>query len=182
MKIKYFVLILLAASFCVAQTPDPVTPETPWQMTISPQNEPGDALQVSGTVYGPDGKTPIAGATVYVYHTDIRGYYSQDTRSGSTNPRIKGTMRTNAEGNYAFRSIKPGPYPDSRVPAHIHYIVSAPGYKQKVFEIVFDDDPFVTANIRARARQENTIYSIKKLERDPQGAWRCVQDVQLQRE
>lgn len=182
MKIMTVLLFLLVASFCFAQKSGQTATNAPWQMTISPQNEPGDALQVSGTVYGPDGKTPIAGATVYVYHTDIHGNYSHDSRSGSSNPRIKGTMRTNAEGQYAYRSIKPGPYPDSRVPAHIHYLVSAPGYQQKVFEIVFDDDPFVTADIRARAKRENSIYSIKKLERDSQGVWRCVQDVQLQRE
>ncbi len=182
MKIMTVLLFLLAASLCLAQNSETTASNPPWQMTISPQNEPGEALHVFGTVYGPDGKTPITGATVYVYHTDIRGYYSQDSRSGSSNPRIKGTMSTNAEGKYAFRSIKPGAYPDSRVPAHIHYIVSAPGYKQKVFEIVFDDDPFVTADIRMRARRENSIYSIKKLERDSQGVWRCVQDVQLQRE
>ncbi len=182
MKTTIILLFLLAASFCFAQNSEQTAANPPWQMTISPQNEPGDALQVSGTVYGPDGKTPIAGATVYVYHTDIRGYYSHDSRSGSSNPRIKGTMRTNAEGQYAYRSIRPGPYPGSRVPAHIHYLVSAPGYRQKVFEIVFDDDPFVTADIRARAKRENSIYSIKKLERDSQGIWRCVQDVQLQRE
>jgi protocatechuate 3,4-dioxygenase beta subunit len=90
-------------------------------------------------------------------------------------------MRTDAEGKYEYRTIKPGPYPSSRIPAHIHYRVSAPGYKERVFEIVFEGDPFITEQIRADAKNAFSVYAIQRLERDGQNTLRCAQDVTLQR-
>lgn len=166
---------------CMAQTTQPPDKDLSWNAVIASKDEPGDALIVSGCVLGPDGKTPVPGAVVYVYHTDIRGYYNTESR-GSDNPRLRAWMRTDAEGKYEYHTIKPGPYPSSRIPAHIHYEVTAPGFKKRVFEIVFEGDPYVTEEIRADAKNDLGSHALQRLERNGQNVLRCVQDVKLQRE
>ncbi len=179
---KHFgiLLIVLLTSVCSGQSPKLAASDASWKTVVAPLSEPGERLTVSGTVYAADGKTPLEGVSVYVYHTDIKGYYSSETTNNS-NPRLHGTMRTNAQGRYEFETIKPGPYPSARVPAHIHYVVNAPGYRQKIFEIVFEGDAFINDEMRASAQSEDSIFSIRPLEKDKAGMLRCVQDIKLRR-
>ena len=90
----------------------------------------------------------MTGASLYVYQTNHEGYYGVKPESDNRNPRLKLFLRTDASGAWSFDTIKPGSYPASRVPAHIHFEVVAPGYTAKIFEIVFDGDPFVTPEMR----------------------------------
>jgi protocatechuate 3,4-dioxygenase beta subunit len=183
MNPKVLLSLFIFSIGCMAQTAPPPNKNLSWSAVIAPKDEPGDALIVSGKVVGPDGGTPVAGAIVYVYHTDIRGYYNTESQSrGSENPRLRAWMRTDTEGRYEYRTIKPGPYPSSRIPAHIHYVVTAPGFKERNFEIVFEGDPFITEEIRANAKREFSAYALQRLERDRENVLRCLQDVKLQRE
>ena len=169
-KIALALLVLLASAVCA---------DAPSRITIATANEPGERLIVTGRVFGEDGKTPLAGATVYVYHTDAKGLYTPGTND-SRNPRLHGTMRTDAQGRYEYSTIKPAPYPSNDAPAHIHYHVNAPGYQERVFEIVFEDDPRISAGIRASAAREDSVFSIRPLTRR-QGTWYCRQDVRLRK-
>ena len=114
---------------------------------LAPAAEPGDPLTVSGTVHGPDGAA-IAGASLYVYQTDREGYYGVKPASDNRNPRLKLYLRSDAKGAWSFQTVRPGSYPNSRIPGHIHFEVSAPGRAYRVFEIVFEGDPFVTERMR----------------------------------
>ena len=152
----------------------------PSRAVLAPEMEPGERLIVEGRVFGPDGRTPLTGASIYVYQTDKEGIYSRPVNDSRT-PRLRGYLRTDAEGRYEYSTIKPGSYPDTRNPAHIHYVVNAPGFKEKIFEIVFDDDPLVDQRIRARAAGEDSVFSIRPLARDGQGVLRCTQDVRLKK-
>jgi protocatechuate 3,4-dioxygenase beta subunit len=124
---------------------------------VAPQGEPGQRLTVSGVVVGADG-APISGASLYIYQTDHEGYYGVKPASDNRNPRLKLFLRSDAKGSWSFETIKPGSYPDSRAPAHIHFEVSAPGRAAKVFEIVFEGDPFVTAEMR-----RNSAFSVRPI-------------------
>jgi protocatechuate 3,4-dioxygenase, beta subunit len=151
-----------------------------WKTVITSSDEPGEPLIVSGTVYKPDGKTPAAGITVYVYHTDAEGYYRKGSNS-SSNPRLNGTMITNAEGKYEFRTIKPGNYPGGGVPAHVHYVLSGKGYEKQYEEVMFEGDPYLSERVRANAAKDGTFATARPLTRDKDGVWRCVRDVKLEK-
>jgi protocatechuate 3,4-dioxygenase beta subunit len=181
MRIICALALVLMSTVCCGQTQRVAGDDAPSRISIAPDREPGDALVVTGRVFGPDGVTPLKGVSIYVYHTDINGYYSGET-TNSANPRLRGHMRTDAEGRYEFKTIKPGPYPRAQVPSHIHYVVTAAGYKEKVFEIIFEGDPFINDHMRADSKNEDGTFSIRRLERDGQGVLRCVQDIKLKRQ
>jgi len=86
-----------------------------------------------------------------------------------------------AAGRYSFRTIRPGSYPGTRVPQHIHYEVAAPGHASRIFEIVFEQDPLVTAEIRSQAAEPGSIFSIRPIEPGAGGAGQVTQDVVLGR-
>lgn len=148
------------------------------RISLAPADELGERLIVSGRVFGPDGKTPVADASLYVYQTDKDGIYSKPVNDSRT-PRLRANLRSDALGRYEYSTIKPGSYPDTRNPAHIHYVVKAPGYRDRVFEIVFEDDPLVSERIRANAAREDSGFSIRSLTRDANGVLRCTQDIWL---
>jgi protocatechuate 3,4-dioxygenase beta subunit len=123
--------------------------EAPSTGRVAPSQEPGVPLHVSGVVVDSNG-APVPDASLYVYQTDAEGYYGVKPESDNRNPRLKVFLRSDARGAWAFDTIRPGSYPGSTAPAHIHFQVSAPGHAAKIFEIVFEGDPFVTPAMRGR--------------------------------
>ena len=178
---KFVCLILLLSLVVCAQAPKMAEKDASSKTTITSKDEPGERLIVTGIVYGADGKTPLANASVYVYHTDANGRYTPGATDDNRNPRLRGYMRTDAQGKYEYSTIKPAPYPGNGPPAHIHYHVNAPGYQERVFEIVFEGDPKIDANIQAQAAKEDSAFSIRALTRDAQGVWHCTQNVTLKK-
>jgi protocatechuate 3,4-dioxygenase beta subunit len=151
----------------------------PWSIVITSEEEAGEPLIVTGIVYAADGKTPVEGIEVYVYHTDAAGYYRKGTTS-SSNPRLRGTMRTNADGKYEFRTIKPAPYPGGRIPAHIHYVISGKGYEKQYDELQFEGDRWLKNEGKLSEQEKtNTFARVRPLTRDSNGVWRCVKDIKL---
>ena len=149
---------VLVAGAIAAQAVHEAPANAPSTGRVTPAGEPGQPLSVSGVVVGPD-DAPIPGASLYVYQTDREGYYGVKPQSDNRNPRLKLFLRTDARGAYAFETIKPGSYPNSRIPSHIHFEVSAPGRAPYIFEIVFAGDPFVTADMRT-----NPAFSERPIE------------------
>jgi len=125
---------------------------------MSPKGEPGQPLTVTGTVVDASG-APVADASIYVYQTDHEGYYGVKPASDSRNPRLKLFLRSDAKGGWSFSTVKPGSYPDSRNPAHIHFEVSAKGKPPRIFEIVFEGDPFITDRMKS-----DPMFSIRRIE------------------
>ena len=154
----------------------------PAKVTIVSDKELGEPLIVSGTIYAPDGRTPLEGINLFVYQTDATGVYSTGGNSGDNrDTRIHGLVRSGADGRYEIRTIKPGSYPASRNPAHIHAYVSGPGYPEYwIDEYHFTDDPFVTDEMRTKAGTGN-FSSILKLTRGTDGVLRGVRDIKIER-
>ena len=168
----------------LAQTPtipDPPFGPLSWQTRIAPPEEPGDPLVVSGQVFDPAGVKPVPGVVVYAYHTDIKGLY---TPSGAQRPpRLQGWARTDADGRYEFRTIRPAPYPGNGPPAHVHFYLSGAGYpQQEAEELQFADDPRVGADASARRASRGPLrWRPARSRAEQTRAWRCTFDMKLHR-
>jgi protocatechuate 3,4-dioxygenase beta subunit len=148
---------IAAGSLGLAQSVHEAPASAPSTGRVAPQDEPGQALRVTGVVVGAEG-APVKGASLYIYQTDHEGYYGVKPASDNRNPRLKLFLRSDAEGKWAFDTVKPGSYPNSRVPPHIHFEVSAAGRAAKIFEIVFEGDSFVTGQMRT-----NPAFSVRPI-------------------
>lgn len=150
----------------------------PSRIVITADDEPGEPLILWGTIVAADGVTPVAGARLYVYHTDAAGIYSE---VGWRRPRLRGWLRTGSDGRYELRTIRPGHYPSSRVPAHVHATVSAPGYAERWIDSNwFEGDPYLTEAERKRARGRGRFSPLVALSRDSNGVWRGQRDIRLE--
>ena len=155
----------------------------PAKVIIVSDKEPGDPMIISGTIYATDGRTPMGGIDLFVNQTDATGRYSTSGNGGDNrNTRIHGLVRSGADGRYEFRTIKPGSYPGSRNPAHIHAYVSGPGYPEYwIDEYHFTDDPFVTGDMRSKVEGKGNLSPILTLTRGADGVLRGVRDIKVER-
>ncbi|MER5914871.1 dioxygenase [Streptomyces sp. NPDC001982] len=118
---------------------------------------PGVPLFFDGQVLDEQGD-PVAGAAVDVWHSDGMGHYDVDV-PGLDRPAMRGLFRTDAEGRFAFRSIRPASYPipgDGTVgelmtatgrplmrPAHIHLVIEATGHQRLTTMLFPSDDHYL---------------------------------------
>ncbi len=168
-------------------------PGAPSSIVVADPNEPGERLVVTGRVI--HGSTPIADASVFVFQTDADGVYAPGlvTPEAELEPRLHGAMRTDAEGRYRYETIRPGSYDGNA--AHVHYIVIAPGFKPRLFDLWFQDDPILVARREAGEPQINQgmrsndyflagpdFIAIRPVVRDANGVWHAVRDLDMIRE
>jgi hydroxyquinol 1,2-dioxygenase len=126
----------------------------------------GEPCFYSGRLTTVDGK-PIKGAVLDIWSGDGEGNY--DMQLESDEMRARGRLVTGEDGKYWFRSIKPAYYPvpsDGPVggmleamgrhpnrPGHIHFIVSAEGYKTVVTHIFPSDSMYLDSD---------TVFGVKE--------------------
>ena len=158
-RVAVIAVVSLAVAAAVAQRVSREAPPTATSTgVLAPAGEPGPRLVVSGVVVAADGSV-VPGASIYAYQTDAEGYYGVKPVSDSSNPRLRVLLRSGAKGDWSFETIRPGSYPASRAPGHIHFEVAAAGFAPRVFEIVFEGDPFVTADMR-----RNPVFSVRSID------------------
>lgn len=123
-----------------------------WIDTLPDFHEPGPKLEIAGTIFQRDGKTPAKDVILYIYHTDQKGEYSRkgnESGWGLRHGYIRGWIKTGADGKYRFYTLKPAPYPGGGNPSHIHATIKEPGLKAYwIGEYLFDDDPILTTKDR----------------------------------
>ena len=100
----------------------------------------GRVLDVSGHVLDRGGK-PRAGARVEIWQCDAQGQYhhvGEPEGFGDPNFQGFGAVTTDAQGRYAFRTIKPAPYP-GRTP-HIHFTVLEDGKRRLTSQMFIEGE------------------------------------------
>jgi protocatechuate 3,4-dioxygenase beta subunit len=151
---------------------------------IAPASEPGEPLVLSGRVLGPDGK-PRSNVIVYAYQTDAKGIYPAPNPPRSTESNHQGRLRawtlTDARGRYTFETIRPGSYPDTTEPQHIHMHVIERGCATYfIDEVLFTDDPMLTPEKRERISHGFGGNAIVTPKREGAGKpWQVVRDIHL---
>ena len=120
----------------------------------------GDPAWIEGRVVDQEGK-PIEGALLDVWQTSSDGAYDiQDPNQPEMN--LRGLFTTGADGRFFFRAVKPSSYPiptDGPVgkmlmamgrhpmrPAHIHFIVGAPGFEPVTTHVFVDGDIYLDSD------------------------------------
>ena len=199
-----FLLIVLAVPHAASQTPELITPEylapqftappnAPSNVVVAGRDEPGDRLIVTGRTLVRT--TPVAGVSLYVFHTDIEGLYAKNVNSSwaELHPRLYGALRTDAQGRYRYETIRPAGYNNGA--AHVHYVVKASGYKPLLIALEFEDDPIHVMRRKAdkpaldpavlngpvcRSRPDCVVVS--PVMRDAQGVWHATRDIQMVKE
>jgi protocatechuate 3,4-dioxygenase beta subunit len=120
---------------------------------IAPPSEPGTALTLEGRVVNSDG-SPAIGAIVFAYHTDRGGLYDR-REAGPHSWRLKGWARAGKDGRFRFDTMRPGSYPDSRNPAHVHFTVFLPsGERYHAGEVRFANDPLNSESDRSAGAKD----------------------------
>jgi protocatechuate 3,4-dioxygenase beta subunit len=142
----------------------------PFHMVESPKRELGDDINldrkgtlclVSGRITGPDGE-PLAGASVDVWQTNEDGFYDVQQPDVQPPGNLRGLFTADEQGRYWFRSVVPRFYPipdDGPVgqllaatgrhpnrPAHLHFIVAAPGYRPVTTHVFVADSPYLDSD------------------------------------
>jgi protocatechuate 3,4-dioxygenase beta subunit len=112
--------------------------------TVAAGRRGGTRLTVSGTVYGADCETPLAGASIQVWQTNAAGEYGPGQGTGDERCCYLGAgLRTDARGRYRFETVRPGHYKGEAQPppAHIHFEVRHPEADGLLTELLFEGDP-----------------------------------------
>jgi protocatechuate 3,4-dioxygenase beta subunit len=164
----------------IYESPVPLD-KLPWIDTLPGFHESGPKMEISGTVYHPDGKTPAKDVVIYIYHTDQTGRYStkgDEKGWGKRHGYIRGWMRTNSEGKYKFYTLRPAPYPIFPDAAHIHPVIKEPGKNEYYIDAyLFDDDPLLTDKMRKRLEQRGGDGILKLKEKN--GIWYAERNIYL---
>jgi protocatechuate 3,4-dioxygenase beta subunit len=109
------------------------------------------ALTLRVSAVGNAGCTPLAGATVDVWHCDAAGVYSESGGNTAGKKFLRGHQVTDANGAARFTTIYPGWYPGRAV--HIHFkvrILAGPALGNEFTSQLYFDEA-VTDRVLARA-------------------------------
>jgi hydroxyquinol 1,2-dioxygenase len=120
----------------------------------------GEDVWVSGRVLSVDGK-PIPNAALDIWQAKADGIYDLQTEGEF---ELRGRVKANAKGEYAFDLIRATSNRHMR-PAHMHAIVSAPGYQQVITHVFVEGDPHLDGD--AVFAVKNSLVAKYKKVNDP---------------
>lgn len=122
----------------------------------------GAPLFISGVVRASDG-TPVAAATIDIWHSDAEGFYDvqrQDDRPGLA---ARGRFRSADDGSFSLWTVRPTSYPipdDGPVgdllrlqgrhpfrPEHVHFMITAPGFRKLVTHLFAEGDDYLASDV-----------------------------------
>lgn len=144
--------------------------------SIVNDDAPGARVRISGRVFEFENNAPIEGAILDIWQAAANGLYeNQDEQQPDYH--LRGRFRTDKNGTFELIALMPTAYhiPDDGPvgeflkiakrppvrPAHIHVIVSAPGYETLVTQIFVKGDPDIEDDVVFTASQ-NMVGDFKQ--------------------
>ena len=128
----------------------------------------GEPVWVHGRVTDAKGKA-IAGAVLDVFQANDEGFYDVQQKGIQPDMNLRGVFNSEKDGRYSFRTVYPRHYPipfDGTVgnmlvaldrnhnrPAHLHFIVSAPGFEKLITHIFTPDCPWL---------KDDAVFGVKE--------------------
>jgi protocatechuate 3,4-dioxygenase beta subunit len=128
----------------------------------------GEAVWVQGRVKDAKGKA-IPGAILDVWQANEDGFYDVQQKGIQPDMNLRGVFKSGPKGEFFFRSAYPKYYPipyDGSVgdllvaldrnhnrPAHLHFLVTAPGYDKLVTHIFTPDCPWL---------KDDAVFGVKQ--------------------
>jgi catechol 1,2-dioxygenase len=137
---------------------------------------PGARVRISGKVFDFETNTPIEDAILGTWQAATDGLYeNQDEEQPDNN--LRGRYRSDKNGTFELIGLMPTAYPvptDGPVgellraakrppyrPAHIHFIVSAPGYETLITQVFVKGDPQIEDDV-VFTGSDNMVGDFKK--------------------
>jgi hydroxyquinol 1,2-dioxygenase len=176
----------------------------PFHMVTSPRRALGDTIDLVGTgpqcvlegrVLSADG-TPLPGAELDVWQANDQGFYDVQQPELQPAGNGRGLFTADSDGAYWFRTVVPTHYPiptDGPVgalleatkrhpyrPAHVHFIVTAPGHRPLTTHIFVAGSPYIESDAVFAVKQ-SLITAFTPAE-DPDQPARAHFDIVLQPE
>jgi catechol 1,2-dioxygenase len=165
-----------------------LNPSVPWYDTAV-----SDSAFLAGRVLCGSTGQPIPGAVVDVWHTAPNGLYEQQD-AAQPDMNFRGRFATDAEGRYALYALRPVAYPipddgpAGRLlglldrapyrPGHIHFIVSAQGFRTLTTQLYDDRDEYITRDAVFAVKDELVVRFVPR-EGDPKARWSLEYDFVL---
>lgn len=151
-------------------------PDAPWleRPYVLPQrdDEKGDVLILSGTVRSRAGE-PVPNAVVDMWQADADTYYS-NVQEGPPPFNLRGRMTADEKGDFEVRTIVPPSYHLPRGgpmeellnaagwhdfrPGHLHFIVSADGYRPLTTQLYFEGDRYLDSDVASSVKPELILH------------------------
>ncbi|MBI3072339.1 MAG: hypothetical protein HYY84_09495 [Deltaproteobacteria bacterium] len=131
----------------------------------------GEIIQVTGRITDKNGR-PLEGERIEIWQADAAGHYNHPmapkTRERDPNFQGWGRTRIKADGAFAFRTIKPPPYPSGLPgwmrPAHIHFKVHRARYTL-TSQFYFEGDRYIDKDLIylavPRCQRKNAIAHLR---------------------
>jgi catechol 1,2-dioxygenase len=139
----------------------PLLTEKPYTLPMRP-DEPGQKMLFKVSVRSPSGE-PVTGALIDVWHATDDGEYSFFDADMPNDYLLRARIPVDRNGDVEFRSIQPVPYEITKNgpthyllnevlgrhawrPAHLHFKITAQGYKVLTTQLYFEGDPYLDSD------------------------------------
>ncbi|KAM0696483.1 hypothetical protein Q7P36_003731 [Cladosporium allicinum] len=161
--------------------------------SIIDKDQGGDVTYMHGKVTDFTTGKPVPNVEIDIWHTAPNGLYEQQDPD-QPDMNLRGRFYTDAQGQYNFYCLRPTSYPipadgpagqllglldrHPMRPAHIHFIISAEGYKPVVTQIFDRTDGHIT-NDSVFAVKDSLVVDFKPLEGNPKAQFELPYDFKL---
>jgi protocatechuate 3,4-dioxygenase beta subunit len=130
--------------------------EVPTHLVLHSDEADAVPLHIEGQVRDADGR-PRSGVLIYLHQTNAAGRYPPAAEAGDlgraarNHGRLRGWVRSDPDGHYRISTVRPGSYPGTGNPQHVHMQVIEPGcVTYLIDDLMFRDDPRLTPELERR--------------------------------
>lgn len=140
-------------------------PNAPFRKNLNPPGFSGSILELSGTIFKDDGRTPAKNCLVEIWQNQQNGLYDNI----SDEFLYRASQQTGTGGRYHFTTTQPVPEPVPERenifrPAHIHLRISSKEQQDLITQIYFQGDPYLASDPSTISGLAiNRILTVRKL-------------------